>query len=189
MIIKQYTQLLQKRYFRVNYNFNLTRFVLYAILYLQIKITKGCDTVDTLNFAKRTPQIGDIYLMRFGGSGNEQKGWRPGLVFQNNLGNLYSPNIIVLPLTSAIKKSNQPTHVVIPCKDTGLAKDSMVLCENPERMSKNRLGSYITTIPDKYMSKVAVASLLASSAISFIDPDALMSVWLEALALNHRHDT
>jgi len=122
--------------------------------------------------------------MHFGGSGNEQRGWRPGLVFQNNLGNLHSPNIIALPLTSSIKKSNQPTHVVIPAEGTGLAKDSMVLCENPERMSKDRLGNYLTTIPAQYMSKVAIANLLASSAISFIDPDVLLSVWQKALALN-----
>jgi len=136
------------------------------------------------NNTERQPQIGDIYLMHFGGSGNEQRGWRPGLVFQNNLGNLHSPNIIALPLTSSIKKSNQPTHVVIPADGTGLAKDSMVLCENPERMSKDRLGSYLTTIPNEYMSKVAIANLLASSAISFIDPDVLLSVWQKALALN-----
>ena len=145
---------------------------------------KGCGTLNLHNNTERQPQIGDVYLMRFGGSGNEQKGWRPGLVFQNNLGNQHSPNIIALPLTSAIKKSNQPTHVVIPAKGTGLAKDSMVLCENPERMSKDRLGAYLTAIPTKYMSQVAVANLLASSAISFIDPDVLMSVWQKALVLN-----
>ena len=136
------------------------------------------------NNTERQPQIGDIYLMHFGGSGNEQRGWRPGLVFQNNLGNLYSPNIIALPLTSSIKKSNQPTHVVIPADGTGLAKDSMVLCENPERMSKERIGNYLTTIPAQYMSKVAIANLLASSAISFNDPDVLLSVWQKAIALN-----
>lgn len=135
-------------------------------------------------YIERHPQIGDIYLMNFGGSDNEQKGLRPGLVFQNNLGNMHSPNIIALPLTSSIKKSNQPTHVVIRATDTGLAKDSMVLCENPECISKNKLSGYLTTIPDKYMKKVAVANLLASSAISFIDPDALMSVWQRATALN-----
>lgn len=89
--------------------------------------------------ANRQPQIGDVYLMQFGGSGSEQNGWRPGIVFQNNIGNAYSPNIIALPLTSQIKKANQPTHVVLPAKETGLRKDSMVLCENPERMSKDRL--------------------------------------------------
>ena len=60
----------------------------------------------------------------------------------------------------------------------------MVLCENPERMSKERLGTYLTTIPKEYMSQIAVANLLATSAISFIDPELLMSIWQKATTLN-----
>lgn len=131
----------------------------------------------------KNPKIGDIYLVYFDGSGNEQKGFRPGLVFQNNVGNEHSPNLIVLPLTSALKKINQPTHVFIP-KEVGLRKDSMVLCENPKCMSKYKLGEYITTLPEEYMAQVAVGNILSSSAIAFIDPDLLMSVWQKALALN-----
>lgn len=134
--------------------------------------------------ANRQPQIGDVYLMRFGGSGSEQNGWRPGIVFQNNIGNAYSPNIIALPLTSQIKKANQPTHVVLPAKETGLRKDSMVLCENPERMSKDRLGDYLTTIPAKYMAEIAAANILASAAIAYIDPDVLLTLWQKAISLN-----
>lgn len=134
------------------------------------------------NNTKNT-KIGDIYLVYFDGSGNEQKGFRPGLVFQNNVGNEHSPNLIVLPLTSALKKTNQPTHVFIP-KEVGLRKDSMVLCENPKCMSKYKLGEYITTLPEEYMAQVAVGNILSSSAIAFIDPDLLMSVWQKALALN-----
>ena len=133
----------------------------------------------------RCPQIGDIYLVKFNGRGNEQKGWRPGLVFQNNIGNQHSPNVIMLPLTSCLKKSDQPTHVIIP-KEVGLKMDSMVLCENPERMSKEKLGEYLTTLPDEYMEKVAVANILASSAISFINPSALITVWQRAADLNHK---
>lgn len=135
-------------------------------------------------FNCRQMHIGDIYTMRFDGCGSEQYGWRPGLVFQNNVGNEHSPNIIALPLTSAIKKMNQPTHVLILAIGTGLKTDSVVLCENPQIMSKSRIGRYITTLPDEYIAKVAVASLLASSAISFIDPDVLLSVWQQALSLN-----
>lgn len=131
----------------------------------------------------RNPKIGEIYLVYFDGSGNEQKGFRPGLVFQNNVGNEHSPNLIVLPLTSALKKTNQPTHVFIP-KEVELRKDSMVLCENPKCMSKYKLGEYITTLPEEYMAQVAVGNILSSSAIAFIDPDLLMSVWQKALALN-----
>lgn len=139
-----------------------------------------------MNFQNKehAPQIGDIYMMRFGGSANEQTGWRPGLVFQNNVGNAHSPNIIALPLTSSIKKTKQPTHVVIRAANTGLKRDSMVLCENPERMSKERLGDYITTLSDEYMKEVAEASILSSSVISYLDIEVLVSVWKKAVALN-----
>lgn len=122
--------------------------------------------------------------MYFAGTGSEQSGWRPGLVFQNNVGNIHSPNIIALPLTSAIKKSKQPTHVVISAENSGLKKDSMVLCENPERMSKDRIGQYITTLSDDYMKQVAAANLLATSAISFLDMEVLLAVWEKAAKLN-----
>lgn len=122
--------------------------------------------------------------MKFSGNDSEQNGWRPGLVFQNNMGNIYSPNIIALPLTTSIKKTNQPTHVVIHAKEGGLRKTSMVLCENPERMSKAKVGQYITTLSNEDMKRVAVANLLASSAISYLDMEILATVWKEASTLN-----
>ena len=133
---------------------------------------------------ERLPRIGDVFFMRFGGDGSEQNGWRPGLVFQNNIGNRHSPNIIALPLTSSIKKTGQPTHVFLPASNTGLPRDSIVLCENPERMSKDRIGRFITSLSDAHMKKIATASLLATSAISYIDPEALIGIWERARSLN-----
>lgn len=51
-----------------------------------------------------SPSIGEVYLMKFNGEGSEQSGVRLGVVFQNNVGNTNSPNIIALPLTSSLKK-------------------------------------------------------------------------------------
>ena len=139
------------------------------------------------------PRIGEVYYMCFDGSGSEQRGWRPGLIFQNNLGNLYSPNVIALPMTSSLKKlhqptiddlAHQPTHVLISANDTGLRYDSVVLCENPQRMSKELVGNFITALPISYMRKIAEASLIALSAISFLDAEALMRAWKRAVALN-----
>lgn len=120
------------------------------------------------NNKERVPQIGEVYLMKFGGSGSEQSGWRPGVVFQNNMGNAYSPNIIALPLTSSLKKTNQPTHVIIKAA----------------RMSKERLGQYITTLSEEHMKQVAEANLLATGAIAYLDIEALLAVWKKAAALN-----
>ena len=133
---------------------------------------------------ERAPQIGEVYLMQFDGDGSEQCGLRPGLVFQNNTGNAHSPNIIALPLTSACKKVFMPTHVLVYAADTGLKKDSVVLCENPQRMSKDKVKQYITKLPDKYMSKIAEANLLASGAIAYIDMERLITIWKKAAELN-----
>ena len=132
----------------------------------------------------RVPQIGEIYMMRFEGHGSEQSGLRPGLVFQNNTGNKYSPNIIELPITSAMKKLGQPTHILLKASETGLRMDSVVLCENPERMSKERIGKYITKLPEQDMKRVTEGSLLATSAISFLDMESLIRIWRMAAALN-----
>ena len=129
-------------------------------------------------------RIGEIYLMNFDGEQSEQCGMRPGLVFQNNTENHYSPNIIALPLTTSIKKLCQPTHVLIRSSNSGLKRDSIILCENPERMSKERIGRYITTLSDEQMSEVAAASLLASSSISYLKPDDLIVLWKKAVSLN-----
>lgn len=133
---------------------------------------------------ERAPQIGEVYLMKFSGSGSEQVGWRPGLVFQNNVGNSFSPNIIALPLTSSIKKVGQPTHVLVKASDNGLKKDSMVLCENPQRMSKENVGRYIGRLTDSTMREVAAANLLATAAISYLDVVTLVSAWSKAVELN-----
>lgn len=133
---------------------------------------------------ERVPHIGEIYNMYFGGTGSEQSGWRLGVVFQNNIGNANSPNIIALPLTSSIKKLYMPTHVLVKSAETGLRRDSIVICENPEKMSKEKVGKYITTLPQKYMREIAIASLIATSAISFLDKDSLILVWEKAVRMN-----
>ena len=130
------------------------------------------------------PRIGEIYLMRFDGCGSEQGGTRPGLVFQCNKGNINSPNIIALPLTSSLKKSSQPTHITIKASETGLSRDSLILCENPERMSKAKVGRFITELSRDDMKRVAEASLLATSAIAFLDYESLLRIWNKANTLN-----
>lgn len=130
------------------------------------------------------PRIGEVYVMKFGGDDCEQGGIRPGVVIQNNRGNQHSPNIIALPVTSSLKKMSQPTHVLLDKRGTGLKKDSIVLCENPERMSKNKILGYVSTLPDNYMQKIAVASMLASSVCSYLDEETLICTWKRASELN-----
>ena len=132
----------------------------------------------------RTFHIGEIYLMNFDGSFCEQNGMRPGLVIQNNVGNTYSPNVIALPLTSCLKKVNQPTHVLIKADESGLIRDSVILCENPECIAKEKIGRYLTTLSFSDMSRVAEASLLATSVIAFLDTASIMRIRKTAAELN-----
>jgi len=135
----------------------------------------------TLN---RIPRIGDVYYATFTGSGSVQSGNRPAVIFQNNKGNMYSPNLVVLPLTSRLKRLELPTHVLISSHDSGLPMDSMVLCENPQCISKDDLGDYITTLSGKYMKQIAASSIMASSAISFMDMESIIQAWQRAVELN-----
>lgn len=60
--------------------------------------------------------------------GSEQGGTRPVLVLQNNVGNCFSPTIIIAPITTRVKKIYQPTHIGIP-PFFGLPQSSMAMLE------------------------------------------------------------
>lgn len=57
-------------------------------------------------------QRGDIYFVKLeAGVGSEQNGARPAVILQNDVGNIYSPTLIVAALTSKTdKKVTQATH-------------------------------------------------------------------------------
>ena len=71
---------------------------------------------------------GDIYYADLSPVvGSEQGGIRPVLVLQNDIGNKYSPTVIVAAITSQINKSKLPTHLSIRADQFGIAKDSVIL--------------------------------------------------------------
>ncbi len=131
-----------------------------------------------------SPRIGDVYMVRFDGTGSVQQGFRPAVIFSNNVGNLHSPNVIVLPLTTSLKKANQPTHVILDAKNCGLRHTSMVLCENPQSVSKSMLCGYVSSLGREEMARIAMASILASAAISFIDFGTLAGLWQQSVRMN-----
>lgn len=86
--------------------------------------------------------------------GSEQGGVRPVLVIQNDIGNKYSPTIIVAAITSQINKAKLPTHVEISAPEYGLPKDSVVLLEQVRTIDKKRLREKIGRFNDEMMAKV-----------------------------------
>ena len=86
--------------------------------------------------------------------GSEQGGIRPVLVIQNDIGNKYSPTIIISAITSQINKAKLPTHVEIRAEDFGLLKDSVILLEQIRTIDKRRLREKIGKLDDDLMEKV-----------------------------------
>ncbi len=86
--------------------------------------------------------------------GSEQGGIRPVLVVQNDVGNKYSPTIIVAAVTSQLNKAKLPTHVEIEARDNGLSKKSVVLLEQLRTIDKRRLKERIGTIDEELLPNV-----------------------------------
>lgn len=86
--------------------------------------------------------------------GSEQGGVRPVLVVQNDVGNKYSPTIIVAAVTSQINKAKLPTHIEIEAFKYGLTKDSVVLLEQIRTIDKKRLKEKIGHFDDDIMKTV-----------------------------------
>lgn len=86
--------------------------------------------------------------------GSEQGGVRPVVVIQNDVGNRFSPTIIVAAITAQIQKAKLPTHIEIDAKTHRLAKDSVILMEQIRTIDKKRLTQYITTLSPDIMKKV-----------------------------------
>lgn len=87
--------------------------------------------------------------------GSEQGGVRPVLVVQNNVGNKYSPTVIVLPISSA-KKINMPTHIRI-CGAKMLSENFVILAEQIRTIDRNRLKDYVGSVGLEIMKKVDIA--------------------------------
>lgn len=103
---------------------------------------------------------GDIFYCDIGqGLGSEQCGKRPCVIIQNNLGNKYSPNVIVAAITSQVNKTKLPTHVEINLHGEiyGLSTKSVVLCEQIRTISKKRLLDYVGRVTINDLKKINTA--------------------------------
>ena len=86
--------------------------------------------------------------------GSEQGGVRPVLIIQNDIGNKYSPTVIVAAITSQINKAKLPTHIEISAHENGLNKDSVILLEQIRTIDKKRLREKIGCLDKNMMLKV-----------------------------------
>jgi mRNA interferase MazF len=98
--------------------------------------------------------------------GHEMGKTRPAVVVQNDIGNRYSPLVIVAPIRGAehIKKT-YPVIVQVDKGVGGLEKKSVVQCDQLKSLDKSRIQSKRGHFDDNIMEKVDVA-LKISLALS-----------------------
>jgi mRNA interferase MazF len=99
--------------------------------------------------------------------GSEQGGVRPVLVIQNDIGNRFSPTVIVAAITAQIQKAKLPTHVEIDAKNHGFDRDSVILLEQIRTIDKQRLTDKITHLDEDTMRKVDDALQISVGLIDF----------------------
>jgi mRNA interferase MazF len=111
---------------------------------------------------------GDVYFADLSPVvGSEQGGTRPVLVIQNDIGNRFSPTVIVAAITAQIQKAKLPTHVEIDAKRYGFERDSVILLEQIRTIDKQRLTDKITHLDDEMMEKVDEALQVSLGLIEF----------------------
>lgn len=101
---------------------------------------------------------GDIWLVDLNPiRGSEQRGVRPCVVVSNDVTNQYAPTVCVVPLTSNLSGQKFPINVMLPCADTGLKVDSLLLGGQLRTVAKERLLRKLSAIKAERMPDIEKA--------------------------------
>lgn len=103
---------------------------------------------------------GDIYYASLDPcEGSEQKGIRPVVILQNNVGNKCSPTTLIAPLSTK-KCLNLPTHILIDNVDK-IKPNSIIMLEQIRVIDKSRLLSYINKLSKEQMEQIDNSILIS----------------------------
>jgi len=99
------------------------------------------------------PRRGEICMVDFSpGRGSEQRGLRPALIIQNDVGNQYAATTIIVGITSTIKI--YPVTVPLKKGEGGLPQPSMVNLAQILTIDKARLQRRIGILPPERLQQV-----------------------------------
>jgi len=105
---------------------------------------------------------GDMFYVNLNpAKGSEQKGRRPVLIIQNNIGNEVSPTTIIAPLTTKSFTKEYPTNVSVLKGVAGLKENSTILLSQIRTIDKARLEDKLGHLPASYMRAVDEAIRLS----------------------------
>jgi len=87
--------------------------------------------------------------------GSEQRGTRPCLVVQNDVGNANVPTTIVVPFTTSFGERTYPFEVLVPAEAGPLREDSVALCSQIRTVSiEHRVAESIGSIEGGLLDEV-----------------------------------
>jgi mRNA interferase MazF len=87
-------------------------------------------------------------------SGPEQSGERPAIVLQDTALISALTTVIVLPLTTNLKRLSLPTTRIIPAGEGGLPQDSVALCHQIQVRGKVRLLSRLGELSEDRLAEI-----------------------------------
>jgi len=103
-----------------------------------------------------TCKRGEVWMVNFNpGRGSEQKGIRPALIIQNDVGNQYASTTIVSAVTTTLKK--YPVTVLVPRGKGGLKENSMVNLAHILIVDKGRLIRKLGNLEEDKIDEVTEA--------------------------------
>ena len=102
------------------------------------------------------PHRGEIWQVNFNPArGSEQRGIRPALVIQNDVGNEFAATTIVAAITTTLKA--YPVTVLLKRGEGGLREPSMVNLAQILTVDKTRLHKRLGRLPDERLEAVDAA--------------------------------
>lgn len=103
---------------------------------------------------------GEVWMVDFNpGRASEQKGMRPALIIQNDVGNQYASTTIAAAITTTIKK--YPVTVVLARHEGGLKEPSMVNLAQILTLDKTRLIKKLGALSPTRVAEVNSALLIS----------------------------
>jgi mRNA interferase MazF len=88
--------------------------------------------------------------------GSEQAGIRPVIIVQRDILDRFTTTVVVVPVTSNLRRAKIPGTIILPTGEGGLTQDSVVLCYQIVAIDRERLIRKLGSLSADYVSRLQV---------------------------------
>lgn len=108
-----------------------------------------------------TVKRGEVWLADLNPTrGSEQAGVRPVIIFQNDLISQFTTTVIVIPLTTNLRRAALPMCLTIEKGEGGLAETSVALCYQIRVLDRTRLKRKLGKLKQDNISRLEEVVIL-----------------------------